>query len=119
MESGLSNFEALLSIHEVEDSLWTRHLRIMLMSKPAEMLEGLDLPVDIPYYEAKEQLLHKCKITPKNAGENLFRPEVDQWLRCNPAEMVDDLFRWCSRIQGEADMPAETSFNFLKEARRN
>ena len=44
LESGLSYFEELLSIHEVEDSLWMIHFKIVSRSKPAEMLEALRLP---------------------------------------------------------------------------
>ena len=58
LELGLSKFKEQFSIHEVEDSLWMSHLRIVLRNTPAEMLEGLHLPMDILYYEAKEQLLH-------------------------------------------------------------
>ena len=51
LEAGLSNFEALLSIHDVNEDNWMKHLRIVLREKPAEMMEGLHLPVDTPYFD--------------------------------------------------------------------
>ena len=119
LEAGLSNFEALLSIHDVNEDNWMKHLRIVLRGKPAEMMEGLHLPVDTPYFDVKEELLHKCRITANSAGENLFRTNLEQWLRRDAAGMVDDLFRWGTRIQGDSTTATECTFNFVKEAWRN
>ena len=78
LEAGLSNFEALLSIHDANEDDWMKYLRIVLRVKPAEMMEGLHLPVDTPYFDVKEELLHKCRIIAKSAGENLFQPNLEQ-----------------------------------------
>ena len=55
-----------------------KHLKIVLHGKPAEMMEGLHLPVDTPYFDVKEDLLHKCRIAAKSTGENLFWPILEQ-----------------------------------------
>ena len=119
LESSMSNFEAVLIMNEVSVDEWPKYLRTVLRGKPAEMYEGLHLPIDIPYYKGKEELLHKCNITAKSAGEKIFTPDLDSWLKRDVPEMVDDLFRWTTRIQGDANTVAEVTFNFVKEAWRN
>ena len=83
------------------------------------MLEALHLPIDIEYEEVKAELLQKCWITAKSAGEHLFRPDADAFLELDPAQIVDSLYRWVNRIIRDAQTKAQWILNLIKEAYRN
>ena len=66
LEEGLNDLEAVLEVEGANEGDWLRHLKTALMGKPADILQSLCLPPDIPYGEAKDDLFHKCGITAKS-----------------------------------------------------
>ena len=72
LESGLSNFKALLSIHEVEDEAPQDSVKGQTSRdiRGSPSANGHTL-----LFSERATLAHKCKITQKYSGEKIFRPE--------------------------------------------
>ena len=81
LEEGLIDLEAVLDTEGANEDDWLRHLKTVVRGKPAEILQSLHLPPDMPYGETKDEPFHKCGITAKSAGEKQFKP--DNEARCN------------------------------------
>ena len=119
LKEGLNDLEAVLEVEGADEDDWLRHLKTVLRGKPAEILQSLHVPPDIPCGEAKDDLFHKCGITAKRAGENLFKPDMEQWMRRDSSQMIDDLYQWVNRISGTETTKAEAIHNIVKEVWRS